>query len=82
MELSENIKQRRLAAGLTQFKVAKMADIDQSGLSKIERGEIKNLTLETLRGLARALGCSVVDLLEEGDKHPRGAGSPLDGGPR
>jgi DNA-binding Xre family transcriptional regulator len=40
-------------------------------LSKIEKG--RNLTLETLRGLARALGCSVVDLLEEGDKHPKRA---------
>jgi transcriptional regulator with XRE-family HTH domain len=71
MSVGENIKRLREAAGLSQTELARRAGIDQGGLSKIEKG--RNLTLETLRDLARALGCSVVDLLEEEDKHPRRA---------
>jgi transcriptional regulator with XRE-family HTH domain len=71
MSVGENIKRLREAAGLSQTGLARRAGIDQGGLSKIEKG--RNLTLETLRDLARALGCSVVDLLEEGDKHPKRA---------
>jgi transcriptional regulator with XRE-family HTH domain len=71
MSVGENIKRLRKAGGLSQTELARQAGIDQGGLSKIEKG--RNLTLETLRALARALGCSVVDLLEEGDKHPRRA---------
>ncbi|ADE16987.1 helix-turn-helix domain protein (plasmid) [Nitrosococcus halophilus Nc 4] len=71
MGVGENIKMLRIAAGLTQVQLAKEARIDQSGLSKIEREENENVTLPTLRRIARALDCSVVDLLEDKDKKPR-----------
>jgi transcriptional regulator with XRE-family HTH domain len=37
-------------------------------ISKIESGEITNLTLDIMRKLTKPLGCSVVDLLPEEDK--------------
>lgn len=36
-------------------------------ISRIEKGE-DNAKIDTLRGIAAALGCSVVDLLPEADK--------------
>ncbi|MGH8651193.1 MAG: helix-turn-helix domain-containing protein [Burkholderiales bacterium] len=68
MAIGEKIKKLRLAAGLNQKQVAVKADIDQGGLSKLERGLTTNTTLETLQSIARALGCSVVDLLDEEHK--------------
>jgi transcriptional regulator with XRE-family HTH domain len=68
MKVGEKIKSLRQTAGLTQLQVAEKARIDQGGLSKIERGQTTNLTLEILRRLAKALGCSVADLLGDEDK--------------
>jgi transcriptional regulator with XRE-family HTH domain len=36
-------------------------------VSRIEGGE-DNMTIQTLRGIAAALGCSVVDILPDEDK--------------
>lgn len=71
MSVGKNIKRFRLEAGLTQAQLAKNARIDQSGLSKIEREDNENITLPTLRKIARALDHSVVDLLEDEDKKPK-----------
>ncbi|ADJ29870.1 helix-turn-helix domain-containing protein [Nitrosococcus watsonii] len=68
MGVGKNIKGLRIAAGLTQTQLAKKAHIDQSGLSKIERGENESVTLPMLRKIAKALDCSVVALLEDEDK--------------
>jgi transcriptional regulator with XRE-family HTH domain len=68
MAIGERIKKFRTEDGLTQPQLAAKAGVDQGGLSKLERGLTTNLTLEILRRLARALGCSVADLLDEEDK--------------
>jgi transcriptional regulator with XRE-family HTH domain len=68
MSIGKNLKRLRLAADLNQTELAKRSGIDQSMISKIERGEFENLTLDTLRSLTKALGCSVVELLPEEDK--------------
>lgn len=68
MAIGERIKRLRQADGLSQPQLAAKAGIDQGGLSKIERGLTTNVTLEILRRLAKALGCSVADLLDEEDK--------------
>ncbi|WP_190868996.1 helix-turn-helix transcriptional regulator [Actinomadura sp. RB99] len=59
----EQIKKRRLDAGLSQMEVAARAGIDKSWLSKIERGETgaRGIGDEVRMGIAAALGCRVED---------------------
>lgn len=57
---------------MAQVQVAEKAGIDQGGLSKIERGQTTNVSLQMLRRIARVLGCCVADLLDDEDmKSPR-----------
>lgn len=68
MSIAENIKQRREAKRWTQAELAEKSGIvSQAMISRIEKGE-DNAKIETLRGIAAALGCSVVDLLTDEDK--------------
>lgn len=50
--LSKNIKKLRKKHSLSQEQLAKKADITYSTLIKIESGNNKNPTLETLKKLA------------------------------
>jgi len=68
MSIAENIKQRREAKRWTQTELAEKSGIvTQAMISRIEKGE-DNAKIDTLRGIAAALGCSVVDLLTDEDK--------------
>jgi transcriptional regulator with XRE-family HTH domain len=68
MSIGLNIKQRREAKRWTQTELAEKSGIvTQAMISRIEKGE-DNAKIDTLRGIAAALGCSVVDLLTEADK--------------
>jgi transcriptional regulator with XRE-family HTH domain len=44
-------------------------------ISKIENGSAENVSIDVLRKLARALNCSLVDLLPEADKNISNTGS-------
>jgi XRE family transcriptional regulator, regulator of sulfur utilization len=61
--LANNIKKLREAKGLSQEKLARLADIANNTLIKMESGENKNPTLETLRKVAKAFGVSVDELI-------------------
>ncbi|TBT38946.1 XRE family transcriptional regulator [Vibrio parahaemolyticus] len=52
----------RKSKGLSQDKLALLAEIDRSYVGRIERGEV-NITLEKLYELAETLGCDVRELL-------------------
>ncbi len=68
MNIGTLIKQRREAKRWTQTELAEKSGIvTQAMISRIEKGE-DNAKIDTLRGIATALGCSVVDLLPEKDK--------------
>jgi transcriptional regulator with XRE-family HTH domain len=68
MRIGAIVKQRREACGWTQTQLAERTGVvTQALVSRIEGGE-DNVTIDTLRGLARAFGCAVVDLLPEEDK--------------
>ena len=68
MSIADNIKQRREAKRWTQAELAEKSGIvSQAMISRIEKGE-DNAKIDTLRGIAAALGCSVVDLLTDEDK--------------
>ena len=62
--LANNIKKLREAKGLSQEKLARLADIANNTLIKMESGENQNPTLVTLKKVAKAFGVSVDDLIE------------------
>ncbi len=62
--LANNIKKLREAKGLSQEKLARLADIANNTLIKMESGENQNPTLVTLKKVAKAFGVSVGDLIK------------------
>ncbi len=64
--LSGNIKRYRKKKGLSQDKLAKLADVTHTTLIKIESGANDNPTIKTLRKIADALGVSLDKLVGRG----------------
>jgi transcriptional regulator with XRE-family HTH domain len=62
--LARNVRRLRDAKGLSQEKLAELADLRQAHVSEIESG-LTNLTLDNLQVLAVALGVRPMDLLNE-----------------
>ena len=60
--LGRRITAARKEKGLSQEKLAELADITATNLSHIERGKIKT-SIETLVSISNALGCTPNDLL-------------------
>ena len=54
----------REAKGLSQEKLARLADVANNTLIKMESGENQNPTLNSLKKVAKALGVSVDDLIK------------------
>ena len=52
----------REAKGLSQEKLARLADVANNTIIKIEGGKNQNPTLDTLKKIAKALGISLDDL--------------------
>ena len=68
-EVGERVRNRRMALQVSQETLAVAAGLTQNGVFKVEAGET-NPQLSTLQGIARALDCSVRDLIvgiPEGD---------------
>ncbi|MDX9855213.1 MAG: helix-turn-helix transcriptional regulator [Candidatus Moranbacteria bacterium] len=61
--LAKNVKRLREAKGLSQERLARLADVANNTLIKMETGENKNPTLETLVRVAKALDVSINELL-------------------
>lgn len=55
---------RRYEIGLTQEKLAEKADLHPTYVGSVERGE-RNIALENIIQLAKALKCSPKDLMPE-----------------
>ena len=62
--LAKNIERLRKAKGLSQEKLARLADVANNTLIKMESGENQNPTLSTLKKVAKAFGVSVDDLIK------------------
>ena len=60
--LSNNLKKLREKKGLSRDRLAKLADVANNTIIKIEQGENINPTLDTLKKIAKALGVSLDDL--------------------
>ena len=61
--IADNIRKTRKKAGLSQDKLAREAGVAYNTVVKIESGENKNPTIETLRSIARALDVSVDEII-------------------
>ena len=59
---SKNLKKLRQAKGLSQDRLAKLADVTNNTIIKIEQGENITPTLATLKKIAKALGVSLDEL--------------------
>jgi transcriptional regulator with XRE-family HTH domain len=72
----EQLKRLRSEKGLSQAKLAALADVDPSTVNQIERG-VREASPATLRKLAEALDVSIAELLDDAaPKAPRR--SPLE----
>jgi transcriptional regulator with XRE-family HTH domain len=56
--LGTRVYKLRRQRKLSQQELAELVGVNQSFISKIERGEQTNPNAETLKGLAKALGCT------------------------
>jgi transcriptional regulator with XRE-family HTH domain len=58
IQFGAKLRDKRKALGISQDKMALLAEIDRSYAGRIERGEV-NITLEKAYQLAEVLGCDV-----------------------
>ncbi|MDP8230035.1 MAG: helix-turn-helix transcriptional regulator [Candidatus Gorgyraea atricola] len=63
--LSENIKRLRKKKGISQDKLAKLADVTHTTLVKLESGANNNPTVKTLSKIAQALEISLDKLVSK-----------------
>ena len=68
----DKLRRKRIEAGLNQTGLAEATGIQQSHISKLERG-VSDTTPKSLARIAKALGCTVTDLLAE---HELAKGAP------
>ena len=61
-EVGLNIRKIREDKGLSQEKLAALADLHRTYIGQIERGE-KNIGLKNLEKIAKALNVNIKDLL-------------------
>lgn len=59
---ASNLRVARQACGISQEKLAELADIHRTYVGSVERGE-RNISIDNMERLANALGLDVVDLL-------------------
>ena len=62
--LSANIRKMRKKKGISQDKLAKLADVTHTTLVKIESGANKNPTIKTLKKIAAVLCVTLDDLIK------------------
>ena len=66
MPFKDRLRELRKAAGLTQMDLASAAGVTLSAITQMEAGKIGSPRFDTIKALARALGCTLDDLAQEG----------------
>ena len=61
-KIAKNIRKYRKEKGLSQDKLARLADIAHATIIKIESGGIQSPTIDTVQKIAKALGVGLEDL--------------------
>jgi len=63
--LAKRIKELRNARGLSQEKLARLSNISYNTIVKIESGQSKHPTIQTMVGIAKALRVSLDKLVDQ-----------------
>lgn len=63
--IGNNLRKLRKKKGLSQEKLARLADISLNTLTKIESGFAKKPTIQTVVKLAKALNITIDELVRE-----------------
>ncbi len=79
MTIGERLKRLREIKGLSQNELAKRAGVHRPTISELEAGRQQDVTVETAKRLARALGVSLGLLVGEDESDPQPAGVALGG---
>ncbi len=61
--LAKKVKQLREKLGLSQEKLARLADVSNNTIINIEAGKQDNPTIDTLKKIAKALNVPVEELI-------------------
>jgi transcriptional regulator with XRE-family HTH domain len=72
MELGTRIEQLRIRRGMSQYALAKSANVSTTYIQKLERGAIGNPSLNEFLRVAEALRVSVLDLLSDDTNDEQG----------
>lgn len=59
-----NLKKARIAAGLSQERLAELASLHRTYVGSVERGE-RNISIDNIDAIARSLKCDARNLLAE-----------------
>jgi DNA-binding Xre family transcriptional regulator len=62
-KIAKNVEAKRLKAGLSVDKLSKSANLSLSALNKLRRGDSAYIRVDTLYALAKALRCSMDELV-------------------
>ena len=62
--IQKTLRKLREAKGLSQEKLARLSDVANNTVIKIEGGKNQNPTLDTLKKISKALEVSVDDLIK------------------
>jgi len=62
-DITRNLKKLRESKGFSQEKLARLSDVANNTIIKIEAGKNQNPTLDTLKKIAKALSVSVDELI-------------------
>lgn len=63
--ISKTVKKLREKTGLSQEKLARLADVSNNTIINIEAGKQDNPTIETLKKIAKALEVGVDNLIRD-----------------
>lgn len=62
--LAKTVKRLRGKMGISQEKLARLADVSNNTIINIEAGRQDNPTIETLKKIAKALNTPIEDLIK------------------
>lgn len=68
LQFGSHLRTIRLSKGLSQEKLALLADLDRTYISGVERGQ-RNISLINLQRLANALNMKLDQLLQFDERH-------------
>ena len=62
--IGKTVKKYRLQKGISQEKLARLADLAFPTIAKIEAGATPNPSIDTVQKIAKAFGVSIDDLMK------------------